>query len=74
MLGAPDAPKTVTEALEYLQGGHSYREPTRIWVRPNGKYFDIAKVDFDVARDNKAKKTVDRDRGAKPGNLSFLAA
>ena len=64
----------MTEALDYLQGGHSYREPTRIWVRPNGKYFDIAKVDFDASRKTKTEKTVDGGRGAKPGNLSFLAA
>ena len=73
-MGAPRAPRTVTEALEYLTQGYTYGEPTRIWVRPNGKYFDIAKVDFDVARDTKTDKAVDSDRSSKSGNLAFLAA
>jgi len=78
-------PSSVSEALSILAASsrletnlrkkvRGVKEPTRIWVRPNGKYFDIAKVDFDVPRDRETKKTVDSNRGAKPGNLTFLAA
>ena len=64
------APATVGEALLLTAG---LKTPVRIWVRPNGRYFEIGKVDFD-AFGKEREKEMDSGGDSKPGNLAFLAA
>ena len=63
---AKPVPKTVTEALGHVS---QIKTPSRIWVRPNGKYFEIVKVEFD-----ETSKPVDSGSDKRAGNLKFLAA
>ncbi len=68
MVGAPRTPATVGEALAFMTDGYSCAEPTRIWVRRNGKYFEIVKTEFgDVAQ------SLDNNSAEGAGNLAFLA-
>ena len=62
------APTTITRALSVTK---SLAEPSTIWVRQNGRYFDIVEVEFDGPC---KEKEMDSGSESKRGNLAFLAA